>query len=93
MNLKSKSVEIDGTTFLVTELPARVMLPLVGKIAEADKNQEAQMQMMNAAISVNGQQIDAGELGMTAFMKLMPIVQELNGMTGGDEGNDLQPEG
>lgn len=89
MNRASKDVEVNGTVYHVEELPAREMLPMVSEMGE-DLTADAQFAIMSKAVSINGVNIDAGDLGMATYMKLMNIVMELNGMgtEQGDKGND-----
>lgn len=88
MKRKSKKLKIGTTTFTISELPARDMLPLVQKLADESGDSNNQIEIMNLAVTVNGEPIDAGDLGMNSYMVLMKEVMAINGMSeGGDEGN------
>lgn len=89
MERNSTTIVINETTFTVTEMSARLMLPLVQVMADKPGDSSAQIEIMSACLSVNGEQIDAGALGASAYMKLMPIVMEINGLDmGKDEEGD-----
>ena len=77
--------EIRGTVYTITEMPARVMLPLVQKMAENSADPAHQIEMMSACITVDGQPVDAGEIGTSVYMQLMNAVMEVNGLETGDD--------
>jgi hypothetical protein len=85
MKLKSEEIEIHGTKFTVSELPVKVILPLVNKMGE--DNGEGQFELLGEAVSINGKKLgaEAGELGAGTFMPLIKVVMRLNGMN--DLGN------
>lgn len=87
MQLKSKKVKVGSTTFVVSEIAAKDMLPLVQKLSEDANDPTTQMEIINKALFVDGKPVDAGELGMQAYMILMKEVMKINGMDAGDEGN------
>ncbi len=88
MSLKSENVVIDGTTYQINELPVKVLLPLANRLSDSDAT--AQIEMIGKAVTVGSQPLGegAGELGLSVYMKLIPLVLKINGMTGGELGNE-----
>lgn len=84
MQEKVERVTIEGTTYEVNQIKAKVMIPLVARLA-ANTDELAQIEIVSAAVSRLGEPIDAGELPMATYMQLVPVVMKVNGM-GGDEG-------
>lgn len=87
--MSMKSIEIDGDLYQVKEVTMGVMkhiLPRLGK----DNAVDAHLDMMKACVFCDGRPLgDAVEdLGLTTYMKLMPVVMEVNGM---NEGKDSTP--
>jgi hypothetical protein len=88
MALKIEKLKLDGTTYEIRELPVKIILPLSNRMAEGGV--EVQLELLGASVSVDGKLLgtDAGELGSSAYMKLIKKVLEVNGMTGGELGNE-----
>jgi hypothetical protein len=87
MALKTEKLKLDGTTYEVRELPVKVLLPLSTKMAEGSS--EAQIELLGACVAVDGKLLgaEAGDLGASAYMKLIQKVLAVNGMSGGELGN------
>jgi hypothetical protein len=79
--LKQEKVNIDGTEYVVSELPIRIMLPLIGRM---DTDQMgAQLDMLGESCAVDGVKLgpQAQELGMSRFMLLVQAVLRVNGIS------------
>ena len=87
MERNSEVITIKGTTFTITEMPARTMLPIVQKMADNPGDYATQLELMSACLTVNGAPVDAGDLGTSVYMQLMTKVMEINGLdqVGDDE--------
>lgn len=87
MALKIEKLKLDGTTYEVHELPVKTLLPLSNKMA--DGSVEGQLELLGAAVSINGQLLGtgAGDIGASVYMRLVKKVLEVNGMAGGELGN------
>lgn len=80
MNRKSEVITIDGVPYTVQEMPAKTMLPIVQKMADKPGDYETQLEMMSACLLINGEPVDAGELGTSIYMQLMSAVMSINGL-------------
>ena len=88
MALKIEKIKLDGTTYEVKELPVKILLPLSNKMAEGSV--ESQLELLGAAVAVDGKLLgaDAGDIGASVYMRLVKKVLEVNGMSGGELGNE-----
>jgi hypothetical protein len=84
--LKQETVTIDGTEYTVSELPIRVMLPLIGRM-ETDQ-MGAQLDMLGESCAVGGVKLgaQAQDLGMSRFLLLVQAVLRVNGVSQGAPG-------
>jgi hypothetical protein len=87
MALKTEKLKLDGTTYEIHELPVKILLPLSNKMAEGSV--EGQLELLGACVAVDGKLLgaDAGDIGASAYMKLIQKVLAVNGMAGGELGN------
>jgi len=83
IKLKTKSIEIEGTTFEVKELTPRVVLPLLS--GEPD---QLAIEIAKLSVHVNGKPVGDQllDMGFSTFNKLLTTVTEVNGL--GESGND-----
>ncbi len=88
MALKTEKLKIDGATYEIRELPVKIILPLSTKMAEGSV--EGQLELLGASVAVEGKLLgaDAGDLGSSVYMRLVKKVLEVNGLTGGELGNE-----
>lgn len=81
--MKSKTVEIEGRIYTISELTMEAGMPLINP----ENGRMDIAGLIRAATSINGQPAQQGEISMGVGMKLMPLVMELNSFNGGNAGN------
>ena len=87
MEFKSEVVTVRDVEFEVRELSIKEMLPLL-KVLEDDPV-TGQAEMMRLSLHVDGEPIGEGydDLPASMMMKLVPVVMEVNNLSG-DEGKE-----
>lgn len=87
MALRTEKIKLDGTTYEIRELPVKVLLPLSTKMAEGSS--EAQIELLGSCVAVDGKLLGdaAGDIGASAYMKLIQKVLLVNGMANIELGN------
>ncbi len=81
MALKIEKLKLDGTTYEIRELPVKVLLPLSNRLSE--NSVEAQLELLGASVALDGKLLgsDAGDIGASAYMRLVKKVLEVNGLS------------
>lgn len=82
-NVKTKTIEIDGKGYEIRELSMEEGMPLINP----DNGRMDIPALIRLSTFINGKPAQQGDISMSAAMKLMPLVMELNSFTGGDAGN------
>lgn len=80
MALKIEKLKLDGTTYEIRELPVKVLLPLSNKLSEGSV--ESQLELLGASVAIDGKLLgaEAGEIGTSAYLKILKKVFEINGL-------------
>lgn len=90
MKLSEKTVKIKGYEFQVREISMTEYMPILESLEEGS---DIQYELFKACVSEEGEPIDYDKITPGVYMKLIPVVMELNDFATevegkGDSGND-----
>jgi len=90
MKLDSKVMKIGKDVYTIQEIIMKHMLPILPGLAEEATQAKAQLDIMKHSVILNGEPLGERvlDLGLKTYMKLMPLVLEVNGVKVSDEGKD-----
>jgi len=90
MRLDSKTLKIGKDVYTIKEIVMKDMLPILPRLAEPETQAAAQLEIMKHSVILNGELLGdmVLEMGLKTYMKIMPLVLEVNGVNIADEGKD-----
>jgi len=82
MSLKSKKVTFNDVEYEVREITIGQVLPILPRLEDETKAQEAQLDIMRLCIAKDGEPMgdEVTNLGLFSYLKLAEEVMEINGL-------------
>lgn len=79
--MKTKEIEVEGLKYVVSPIKMGVMKHILPRL-NSDSAVDAQLDMMRACVSHNGETLGdkVDDLTLEAYLGLIPVVLEVNGM-------------